>query len=308
VRCKEQRQPAAEDRAAGSMARGPAVSGARRESQFRWLFLWLVLLAAVRARTAGAQSLLTGNEQNLVNFGFATQLGSGVYSASGRTLQIYRLPFGYTLRESDPDQVGIELTLPVTLGFYDFKLQDVATTGLPSSIDSLSFVPGVTLSYPVTPAWRLEPFIEGGFSRAQSSQANAAVYAGGLRSRYSFDARSFASLLYNDLVYAGVSYRGAVPSDEFARLRTAVTARRPFSSRSRADYLLYAMQEYYLKQPRGPIDSAESRGSPVQYEIGITFGATETWRIWNIPLPRVGVGYRFGPGLAVYRLVLGSPF
>jgi hypothetical protein len=37
-------------------------------------------------------------------------------------------------------------------------------------------------------------------------------------------------------------------------------------------------------------------------------GATERWRLWGIPLPRVGLGYRFGEGLSVYRLVLGSPY
>jgi hypothetical protein len=88
----------------------------------RLTYLASLLLAAAPAPAVRAQSLLSGDEQNVVNFAFATQLGSGIYSVSGRTLQIYRLPFDHTLRSTDEGRFGIELTLPVTLGFFDFKL------------------------------------------------------------------------------------------------------------------------------------------------------------------------------------------
>ena len=56
---------------------------------------WLVMLLACGPVMAAKP--LTRQEQAVINFGFATQLGSGVYSVSGRTLQVYNLPFGYTL-------------------------------------------------------------------------------------------------------------------------------------------------------------------------------------------------------------------
>jgi ribonuclease Z len=37
-------------------------------------------------------------------------------------------------------------------------------------------------------------------------------------------------------------------------------------------------------------------------------GRTEPLRLWRIPLPRIGLGYRFGDDLSVYRLVFGTPF
>jgi hypothetical protein len=60
----------------------------------------------------------------------------------------------------------------------------------------------------------------------------------------------------------------------------------------------------------GPVDSAAQGGDPVQYEIGITRGTTETTRVWQIPLPlpRLGIGYRFGSNLDVFRIVIGTPF
>jgi hypothetical protein len=277
-------------------------------STSRLSWLPMVLLAATLAPVARAQTLLSRDEQNVANFAFATQLGSGVYSVSGRTLQIYRLPFSHTLKSSEGSSFGVELTLPVTFGFYDFELQDIANGDIPTDVDALSFVPGLTLVFELLPGWKLEPYVEAGISRARDVNADSSVYAGGLLSLYEFEGQGFDWLLRNDLTFAGVDLRGAAGSDRFARFQTVLTAWRPFARRSSIDYLAYAMHEYYVDQPNGPVDSAVQGGSSVQYEIGITLGTTETQRIWRIPVPRVGIGYRFGSHLDVFRIVIGTPF
>ncbi len=271
-------------------------------------FVVLVVLAVAQAPVARAQSLLSRDEQNVANFAFATQLGSGVYSVSGRTLQIYRLPFSHALRSTDDSDFGVELTLPVTFGFYDFELQDIDDGDIPTNVDALSFVPGLTLVFELQPRWTLEPYVEAGIARARDTDADSYVYAGGLRSLYAFDGQGFDWLLRNDLTFAGVDLRGAEGSNRFARFQTVVTARRPFAHGSRVDYLVYALNEYYVDQPDGPVDSAVQGGSSVQYEIGITLGTSEPRRIWRIPVPRVGIGYRFGSNLDVFRIVIGTPF
>ena len=149
------------------------------------------LLAIATAPMACGQSLLSGDEQNVVNFAFATQLGSGVYSVSGRTLQIYRLPFHYQLKSADDSAFGAMLTLPVTFGFYDFELQDVANGDIPTVVDALSFVPGLTLVFDVNPDWKLEPYVEAGISKARDVDANSTVYSGGLVSLYEFGGQGF---------------------------------------------------------------------------------------------------------------------
>ena len=271
-------------------------------------YLASLVLVAACAPTARAQSLLSGDQQNVANFAFATQLGSGVYSVAGRTLQIYRLPFSHTIRSTDDSGFGIELTLPVTFGFFDFELQDIEDGDLPTRVDSVSFVPGLRLAFEVAPGWTLEPYAEAGIARAQNANAHANVYSAGVASLYEFDGQGFDWLLRNDLVWAGVDVRGTSGQDRFVRLQTVLTARRPFSQGSAADYLLYALNEYYVDQPGGPVDSALQDGSSMQYEVGVTLGWRETRRLWKIPLPRVGVGYRFGSNLDVFRIVFGTPF
>ena len=268
----------------------------------------IALFLVTHSQDAAGQSLLSGDEQNVINFAFATQLGSGVYSVSGRTLQIYRLPFRYDLKPMGDSGVGVALTLPVTFGFFDFELQDVANGDIPTDVDALSFVPGLALTFEAAAGWFLEPYAEAGISKARDVDADSTVYSSGLVSLYEFGGQGFDWQLRNDLGFAGVDVHGAEGSDHFTRFQTVLTARRPLSRGSRIDYLVYALNDYYLDQPDGPVDSAERRAGSLQYEIGITLGFPETRRIWRIPLPRAGIGYRFGSNIDAWRIVFGTPY
>ena len=268
-----------------------------------------VLLLFASSATAGRP--LTRNEQAVINFGFATQLGSGIYSLSGRTLQVYRLPFGYTPSSDEDARVRPRITLPLTLGFVDFKPRDVVETGVPERIDSLSFVPGLALHIAVLEDWELEPFAEAGIARDQASEADQNVYSAGLRSRYDFGSGPTDRQLYNELVHVVVEQESLDSTDDFTRFRIGTTARRPFDTDRtdrRADFESYGMIEVVLDPPGGPAGSRPQGGEAMQYELGFTLGATEPVRVWGIKLPRVGFGYRFGEGLSVYRIVFGSPY
>lgn len=258
-----------------------------------------------------AQSPLTRSEQQFVDFGFATQLGSGVYTMSGRTLQVYRLPFGYDFKHEDDARVRVRLTLPVTFGFLDFKPIDVVDTGLPETIDALSFVPGITLVVPLLAGWTLEPFGEAGIGRDRTTDLDQRIYSLGLRSYFDFGNGATDWQVYDELIYVDVEQRAIDHSDDFTRFRAGLTARRPFDASRhdrRADYLVYGFGDFFLDEADGTLNAEPGRGGDPQFELGITFGATEPIRIWRIPLPRVGLGYRFGSGLSVWRLVFGGPF
>jgi len=268
-------------------------------------------LLLVLATSAAAERPLTRNEQAVINFGFATQLGSGIYSLSGRTLQVYRLPFGYTLPAGEDSRVRPRITLPLTLGFVDFKPRDVVETGVPERIDSLSFVPGLALHIAVREDWELEPFAEAGIARDQASEADQNVYAAGLRSRYDFGGGATHWQLYNELVHVVVEQDSLDRTDDFTRFRIGTTARRPFEperSERRADFETYGLIEVVVDPPGGPASSRPQGGEAMQYEAGFTLGTTEPLRVWGIALPRIGFGYRFGEGLSVYRVVFGSPY
>src|SRR5512140_2778000 len=103
----------------------------------------VLLLFASLAVEARSVQPLSQSEQAVINFGFATQLGSGVYSLSGRTLQVYKLPFAWDLPAEPDARFKLRLTLPLTIGFVGFKPIDIVDSGLPQHLDSISFVPGL---------------------------------------------------------------------------------------------------------------------------------------------------------------------
>ena len=268
----------------------------------------LLVCASFAAR---AQAPLTRSEQAVIDFGFATQLGSGVYTMSGRTLQVYRLPFAYEFDHAEEARVRARLTLPVTLGFIDFEAVDVVETGLPESLDSLSFVPGLTVEVLLSARWRMEPFVEAGIARDRASDNDQQIYAAGLRSFFDLRDAGTDWQVYEELLYTNVEQDSLDRSDDFTRLRLGATARRPFDAGGlgrRADYLVYGFVDAFLDTPDSPLNGEEGGGGDPQFELGVTFGTTEPVRVWGIALPRIGLGYRFGNGLSVYRLVFGGPF
>jgi hypothetical protein len=271
----------------------------------------LIIPMLLWSLATGAAQPLSISEGAVINFGFATQLGSGIYSVSGRTLQVYRLPFAYALPGSEDSRYQPRLTLPVTFGFLDFRPRDVVDSGLPERIDSISLVPGLALEIRMSEAWSLEPFIEAGVSRDRSSEINQRVYAIGMRSIHDLGSGVTNRELVGEILHAVVDLPDANERDDFTRLRLGASSRRPFrpdDGGRRPDFLAYGIVDLFSDVPAGPASAERGQDGLVQFELGVTFGATEKLHLWRIPLPRVGLGYRFGEGLSVYRIVFGSPY
>ena len=72
------------------------------------------------------------------------------------------------------------------------------------------------------------------------------------------------------------------------------------------------ISSYYIR--RQYIDAIIERNEldelKIQYtnEFGFTFGTTPKVKLWLIPLPRIGLGYRWGPNTRGIRLNFGFPF
>jgi hypothetical protein len=270
------------------------------------------LIAILAAPGALAQGALRASEEQLVNYAFATQLGSGVYDVSGRTLQIYRLPFGYSFAEPATDRPGVRLTLPVTLGLLDFEAEDVLETGLPESFDTLSFVPGIELDWELGRHWHFRPFGEFGRAWDLGSNADADVY--------SFGAHA-AALWSQDWVDdvrldVGVTYTAVEPDaplhkDDMLLVEIGLEGRNALTL-SVAGHVLdwgpYALVQAFVDRAEEPLDRAPEQADPYQFEVGLTLGTRARVTVWHIPVPRIGIGYRFGEDLDVWRLVLGAPF
>lgn len=272
-----------------------------------------LLLVSASPAPRAAPSPLDAPEQAEANFVFAHRLGSGIYELSGRTLQIYRLPLEWRLREPTPTLPGLTLTLPVTFGFFDFRVQDVIETGLPTSLSTISFVPGLRWEYRLDDFWRVEPFVEAGIARDNASDLRATVGTIGARAEWRGETRWGLGRYVAAASYAHADARG-LPTDDFALVTHSLQLTRPLQREFRGrrlQALPYASLRWFADPPATPLSAGESRGgrtARLQAEVGVTFGTATPLRLGRVTLPPVGVGYRFGDDLSVFRIVIGQPF
>lgn len=269
-------------------------------------------------RAAGESAPLRDSELPEANFAFAHRLGTGVYEISGRTVQVYSLPFEWRLREREADtedrkgRAGLTLTLPVTLGFFDFRLEDVLESGLPRDIATLSFVPGLRWDLTVGDGWQLQPFIEAGIARDRRSDLRSKVATVGATADRVRPSQAGLLRVHHSFEYAHASIDG-VPGDDFALWVSGLELTRPLPAgpgRRAFDWAPYGALRWYADAPAVPLlASAPSRGvTRLQGEIGVSLGTVEPLRIAGVTLPRVGLGWRFGDRLSVVRLVIGERF
>jgi hypothetical protein len=275
--------------------------------------LALALAAATVAPVALAQtpSTLSAEETRLLNFGYATQLGSGIYSISGRTLQIYRIPLSTTLNYYHDEKAALIFTYPVTIGIFDFEPNDVLAHGLPDRLDSYSLVPGLGVALKPTKPWTLTPFAEWGLAHVSSYGPDTQVYSAGCRSRLELTQGSWGMTIANSLIYTGIHIPGANQTDDYGWFQTGVEARHSlgFSIAGKdAQFAPYFMQDLYSDNPDFPLINREGGPYSVQYEVGVTFLTDPSLEVLTVPVPRIGIGYRFGKDLSSVRIVLGVPF
>jgi len=286
--------------------RAPVPSAANRIA-----FLGLALLLAA-PQPADAAAALREGEADVIHFAFATQLGSGVYSVNGRTLQVYRVPLAWTLAEPEDGRPGVRLRLPVTVGLYDFAARDMIDSGLPDHLDTFSAVGGIELDFPLDDGWHVIPYAEAGRAWDLGGDADAALYSASLHARREWPSGERLQRLQAGILYAGVDLASGAGTSDMVKVEAGFETRKPLGFQyggAGADGGLYLLAEWYADRPGEPVvRSAGDSQLPVQFEVGLTLGGRTPARIWKLPLPRIGLGYRFGDGVSVYRLVFGAPF
>jgi len=252
-------------------------------------------------------------DQAFASYAFAPELGSGVYEIGGRALQIYRIPLAI-------EHAGWRLTLPITLGFYDFRSSDVIELNLPRGIGSLSLTPGIETDLDLRSNWRVTPWAKAGYTLTSGAGTDAVTFGLGARSTlYRPGAgpedteltpkRSVEYQFYNEVRLALADLRGPLPGDEFLRLRSAwrfdlATGRRPWGRELRV--APYALVDLYLDAPTAPVSGVSADTWQQEVGVSLTLTPRPRWRL--ISLPALGLGYRFAGPLSGWRLAFGMPF
>ncbi len=270
------------------------------------LFIFILLFIS-KAYSANPEELISSQ----INYAYANYLGTGIYSAADRTVQVYHLPFRYTIREATQDKAGLRLRLPATIGLLDFDLPDIIDPTLPDRLTTLSFVPGIQTIHKMNDIWTLSPFIDFGFGHDLETKNSAYVYGTGVNSLFIFKYETFNLEIYNEFLFAGNTTDIDNIRNEFSRFQTGINFQFPLNFKAwgrdpsiSAYYLnyIYFNDLEFLRYLADPITVS------VQNEVGLTFDTSPDMKLIGIPFSRIGLGYRFGNDVDVVRLVFGIPF
>jgi hypothetical protein len=68
----------------------------------------------------------------------------------------------------------------------------------------------------------------------------------------------------------------------------------------------FTVLDVYVDPPTGPTTGLDV--SRVQLETGLALGTRPVWHVWRMPMPRLGISYRFAGDLSGIRFVIGAPF
>jgi len=268
-----------------------------------------LLLAATVWLVGGAATRVMADEDpepvDLINFSFATWLGSGIYRKDDRTMYVLRMPLRYELRPPEDGRLGFRLLLPATVGYYDFD--DPA-----SNATMASFVPGLEVQIPVNEYWTLKPFGHVGVGTEMESGDSVYIYGGGVGSLVSFPWRKYVISVGNSVTLAKDSDTGSGETSGFSLISAGLDVRRPLGLTlldRQLDGSVYFIANRFFDRVNFLETDGDDETIRNIYEVGITLGSAKPFSIWKLSADRVGIDYRFGSrGFEGIGLNLGFPF
>jgi hypothetical protein len=235
-------------------------------------------------------------------------LGLGGASDSEGTVSDVRIPIGYTLIAPEDRPWGLRLRLIVYAGIYD--VGRISDPDFVLRFESLAATPGVEFLVPVGGGWTLKPFTEIGYGRDVENRLDFGVWSVGLRTLAEWDVKDIA-LSFGTQVQLLTSIASDLKlEDDFWELKLGLDVGIPLGFTIAGNEAL--LSPYGIR--RQFIDAVIERpdGDPLKIdhsnEVGLAFGTRPKTTLWFFKLPRIGLGYRWGPNISGWRLSFGFPF
>jgi hypothetical protein len=275
------------------------------------MFAWLLTACAVQTVAAAE---IPDEDLLEISYVHAAVMGSGTYKIKDRRVTMFRLPFSRTQREASPQSAGWRWLFPVVVGYDDLSRidSDIIAALLPDQLVSLSVMPGLEFTYPISERWYLKPFIEIGGGRDFAAEETFGLSQVGVRSLTRFELGERWTLRWgNSLRWAGEYQFNSKDRNSFGIFDTGLDLRRRLPWRlfdQPTDVGAYYVYERFL--PRWSLgESADWSGITRElHEFGISLGITEGQRILGIPIRRVRIGYKQGGKLTGWTIGTEFPF
>jgi hypothetical protein len=278
-------------------------------------FLSLLILCAAGlavSMSCNAQPAEGANSQNeLIDWYYAAFFGTGAYRSGDRTVSVLQIPFSREVQPVAADHAGVRLALPISLGFYDFKFDELLGGDSPHRLSTISVLPGIEFEHAVTPSWTLKPYASLGRGWETSGDASAWIYATGIKSRIAMSVGEEVEWsLGNQLTFLGYKPSEA-PRQSLGLLVTGLNISLPnrLNLWERSASIDYHLIHYYYFNPmnfatRNNTDNTIS----TQSEFGVSLKTHKPISLKLFDIDRIGVAYRIGGGVQGIRLLFSLPY
>ena len=239
---------------------------------------------------------------------FALGTWGGDSAAPNTEVYDFRIPMGFTVFTSDTGDWSLRVRFVLYGGVYDFTIEEAIDLDL--TFSSLAATPGIEILIPVGKGWILKPFAEIGYGHDFDNALGFGVWSVGIRTIVTWPVKKWHLSFGTKFQYLSTFTSDIAFADDYGEIRLGFDARHPlpFTMQGKqAD-----LSGYYIRRHWVDAFIAEEGIEPLEVrytnEFGFTFGATPKVKLWIIPLPRIGLGYRFGPNITGWRINFGFPF
>jgi hypothetical protein len=267
---------------------------------------WRRALLLVLPLSVIASGPLAAQDEELQPLALLLERAGGATELEARSLQIYRIPLAYTVRDLETQLWGFRLTFPVSLGAHELDASN-GVVDLLERVESMTVTPGVELQIGLGPGWRLKPFGELGVTTASAAGDTELTYGIGVRARGERELGASRLLLGGAARYASPRTHRAQLQD-YTALEVGGDVQVPlgFSVASRpASGGVYGVVRFF-PDLEGPAEALLDVGR--LYEVGLSFSTDPAPKLWLVELPWIALGYRWGGPLSGLRLSFSFPF
>jgi hypothetical protein len=251
-------------------------------------------------------------EQNVINWYYAVEYGTGAYQVGDTTVQILRLPISYTFNEATGRRWGKKLLVPITLGAHEFSydIRDIIEQVLEEDFVTTTITPGLEWEIPLKERFTLHPYFYAGYGDEITGGNSAWIYGAGLKTQ-SLDRWGTSAVTYGTaLTVAG--YSSSDHQDRAttgARLGVNVMSPLPFSIFDKAaTWGWHFVGYFYFNEVDFTTSELEPLEISAELELAALIGTRTPVSIFGIGFDRVGLAYRIGDNIKAIRLVGGFPF
>ncbi|GGI96645.1 outer membrane protein [Shewanella hanedai] len=255
-------------------------------------------------------SPIQATEEDFSHYAFANYLGSGLYRTSGQNATVVNLPLSFNLQQSDTD--SLTLRTPISLGFFNFKWDDLPGGDFPSSVGTVTLTPGIEYRTRTAEDHEFQTYFDLGYGKNLNSGANVAIMSAGVSSLLDLNVKQNTPVWVNRLFFAGYKSFDGAQSETYSAIQSGIDIGTDIHWRW--DWLgvdveprVFAAGYWYFDKLRfvTPFNDDVLVSHSVEFGATLAFSKPILWEWMGID--RLGLSVRSGDGIQVWRLIFEFP-